>query len=180
MARISEKIKKEILKQQNNRCADCPRELTPKITHFDHILPKWDGGYDDLENIQALCANCHANKTHTENKKRHLRKKAKKDFEKTSSTIGDPKKEHQRFSEIYDTLTYSDMLSNPRFRESTAKKIAEVFCKEKNYSKFNNFLEIFDDLTYSDMLTSPRFNGKEALEMAFKRVAVPMNLNFLN
>lgn len=31
--------------------------------HRDHILPKWKGGADILENIQRLCANCHEEKT---------------------------------------------------------------------------------------------------------------------
>jgi len=180
MVRISERIIKEVLEKQNNRCADCPRELTPKITHFDHILPRWDGGDDDLENIQALCANCHSNKTHTENKKKFLKKKVKNNGEKILPSKNNPKKEHQRFFEAYNVLTESDMLSFPRFRESTAKKIAEVFCKEENYSKFYDFLEIFDELTESDMLSSPKFSGRDALKMALRRVGVSMDLSFLN
>jgi hypothetical protein len=31
--------------------------------HRDHIVPKFKGGSNELENIQLLCANCHEDKT---------------------------------------------------------------------------------------------------------------------
>ena len=33
---------------------------------FDHILPKSAGGNDEIENIQAVCIECHYLKTTTE------------------------------------------------------------------------------------------------------------------
>jgi hypothetical protein len=38
---------------------------------MDHIVPLRDGGKNDLENFQAVCANCHALKTLKENQQYH-------------------------------------------------------------------------------------------------------------
>ncbi len=35
-------------------------------THVDHIVPKEQGGSDDLDNLQTLCKACHEHKTATE------------------------------------------------------------------------------------------------------------------
>jgi hypothetical protein len=44
-----------------SRCGASRRKL-----HRDHITPKWQGGADDEDNIQMLCANCHEDKTYEE------------------------------------------------------------------------------------------------------------------
>ena len=31
--------------------------------HRDHVIPRFEGGSDDLANIQLLCGNCHEDKT---------------------------------------------------------------------------------------------------------------------
>lgn len=41
--------------------------------HLDHIVPRADGGDEWLEdNLQILCAPCHAEKTRTENRARSI------------------------------------------------------------------------------------------------------------
>jgi len=39
-------------------------------TEVDHIVPLHKGGTDDLDNLQSLCHDCHAEKTATEQGKR--------------------------------------------------------------------------------------------------------------
>ena len=39
--------------------------LHPKGFDIDHIVELRDGGKDELDNLQALCATCHAKKTRT-------------------------------------------------------------------------------------------------------------------
>jgi 5-methylcytosine-specific restriction endonuclease McrA len=75
--KISEKVKKEILKRQENKCAN-----KDNINGYKCLLWKYEGGnfdsakyeFDHIEeysltqnnsvnNIQALCPNCHAVKT---------------------------------------------------------------------------------------------------------------------
>ena len=48
-------------------CAHCNREAS---TDVDHIIPKADGGKDAMENLQGLCATCHAIKTTREKRER--------------------------------------------------------------------------------------------------------------
>ncbi len=60
---IPEYIKVEILKRQNNRCAMCGSLLSEDILEYDHKIPVALGGTSSIDNIQALCANCHKLKT---------------------------------------------------------------------------------------------------------------------
>jgi len=48
-------------------CANADRITT--ATQVDHIKPKAEGGTDDLDNLQAICADCHADKTAAESAK---------------------------------------------------------------------------------------------------------------
>lgn len=43
----------------NPLCVMCGRPSTD----VDHIIPKAQGGTDDIENLQALCHECHSRKT---------------------------------------------------------------------------------------------------------------------
>ena len=79
---ITQKKKEIIVSRQNNKCANNP--YTPAINLSDYKCPFWiynngnfdESGYDidhieefsithndDLENLQALCHNCHSVKT---------------------------------------------------------------------------------------------------------------------
>ena len=52
-----------ILRSQHHLCAMCRADITKLPVHFDHRIPLAMGGADEIENIQALCPNCHAIKT---------------------------------------------------------------------------------------------------------------------
>lgn len=41
-------------------CRTCKRALA---TELDHIVPKFEGGTDDMDNLQPLCRECHQTKT---------------------------------------------------------------------------------------------------------------------
>lgn len=51
-----------LLVWQDFRCAICGEELT-KSYQVDHIVPFSAGGKTTLENLQALCLNCHKQKS---------------------------------------------------------------------------------------------------------------------
>lgn len=51
--------------RQHYVCATCNMLLHPKGFDIDHIVELRDGGKDELDNLQALCATCHAKKTRT-------------------------------------------------------------------------------------------------------------------
>lgn len=61
---------RKALFESNPLCAECWRDgrVTP-ATERDHIIPWSDGGTDDLDNIQALCADCHEAKSQIESQK---------------------------------------------------------------------------------------------------------------
>ena len=46
-------------------CQHC-NEYAGKSAHCDHIIPKAQGGTNELSNLQALCHRCHSIKTKAE------------------------------------------------------------------------------------------------------------------
>jgi len=54
--------KKYIGSQQGWRCKICKKQLDYTY-EVDHIISLEDGGNNDINNLQALCRNCHGKKT---------------------------------------------------------------------------------------------------------------------
>lgn len=61
----------EVAYHQKYRCNKCGILLPPTF-QVDHIKELCDGGEDRFENLQALCPNCHAQKTRLHSLKRGL------------------------------------------------------------------------------------------------------------
>lgn len=59
---FSEYVKEETLRRQNHRCNSCNQLLN--VVDYDHI--DGDRSNNDIGNCQALCPNCHAEKTRRE------------------------------------------------------------------------------------------------------------------
>ena len=55
----------QIAASQKWCCRICT-ELLPGVFHIDHTIPLKFGGDDNLENVTAVCIQCHALKTHEE------------------------------------------------------------------------------------------------------------------
>ena len=62
---VARKHRWTIAHRQSYVCATCNMLLHPKAFDIDHIVELRDGGKDELDNLQALCATCHAKKTRT-------------------------------------------------------------------------------------------------------------------
>ena len=58
-------LKKRVAYRQKYRCALC-NILLPPTYQVDHITPLFLGGSNHPTNLQALCPNCHADKTQTD------------------------------------------------------------------------------------------------------------------
>lgn len=63
---VSETKKKYVASQQNWKCGDCGVQLTHTF-EVDHKIRLEHGGGNDVDNLVALCRNCHGNKTAMEN-----------------------------------------------------------------------------------------------------------------
>lgn len=58
------KLRKIILERDSYLCQQCKRRGTVRAaTEVDHIIPKFKGGDDDHDNLEAICKQCHASKT---------------------------------------------------------------------------------------------------------------------
>lgn len=55
-------IRYEVLKRAGGRCELCGIPHQERALEVDHIVPRKEGGPDDLANYQALCWKCNANK----------------------------------------------------------------------------------------------------------------------
>jgi hypothetical protein len=60
--KVSEKTKKIVASNQKWKCNICS-ELLSASYEVDHINPLFKGGSNEIDNLQALCRNCHGNKT---------------------------------------------------------------------------------------------------------------------
>lgn len=79
--------KKEILYQQDNKCAKCHKKLDPRAIQFDHRKPWASGGRTITRNGRALCGKCHDIITHNQ----RLKKTDKRRKKKPSSVFDLPK-----------------------------------------------------------------------------------------
>lgn len=80
--RISKQYKLDIMYSQKYQCNICKDLLHPSC-EIDHIKPLCNGGKDILENLQALCGNCHNIKSYKE--RNTIKKDKDKNINKSSS-----------------------------------------------------------------------------------------------
>ena len=60
--KLSESVKKIVASNQRWTCNMCHNILDASY-EVDHIIPLYKGGSNDINNLQALCRNCHGMKT---------------------------------------------------------------------------------------------------------------------
>jgi len=65
LRRVTERTKKIVAEAQRWACCDCG-DLLPSTYQVDHVVPLWKGGSNDVDNLRAMCPNCHALKTQRE------------------------------------------------------------------------------------------------------------------
>jgi len=64
-----ERLRRQALDRDNGLCQPCFALGGIKIgTQVDHIIPKAQGGTDDLANLQTICEACHKAKTSRESR----------------------------------------------------------------------------------------------------------------
>jgi len=60
---FNQTTKNHVWHRQDGKCTRCKAQLKPISTQYDHIIAWEDGGKSDESNCQALCSNCHSEKT---------------------------------------------------------------------------------------------------------------------
>ena len=60
---INKHVRKEVICKQNSQCNTCTKPLTEYNTNIDHKIGVQFGGTNDEDNLQALCVECHSEKT---------------------------------------------------------------------------------------------------------------------
>lgn len=62
---VTEKTKKIIASNQQWKCFHC-NSILDYTYEIDHKIPLYKGGNNDINNLQALCRNCHGKKTYND------------------------------------------------------------------------------------------------------------------
>ena len=60
--KVSDKVKKYVAANQTWKCIKC-KKILEATYEVDHIVPLYKGGSNEPNNLQALCRNCHGQKT---------------------------------------------------------------------------------------------------------------------
>ena len=68
--KLSKSLRYDIAWHQDHKCRACGMKL-PRSFQIDHIKALEDGGLDVAENLQALCAQCHAEKSYLRQTMKH-------------------------------------------------------------------------------------------------------------
>lgn len=63
---VSDKLRRVIMKRDDRRCQIGGEHCVFTATEVDHIVPVFEGGGDERENLRAVCSPCHAVKTQEE------------------------------------------------------------------------------------------------------------------
>ena len=69
--KVSETTKKYVASQQSWKCNIC-KGILNHTYEIDHIVPLYKGGTNQYTNLQALCRDCHANKTYTDRENKSI------------------------------------------------------------------------------------------------------------
>ncbi|MCP4074432.1 MAG: HNH endonuclease [Hyphomicrobiales bacterium] len=62
-----DRIRKQVLIRDGELCQPCWKAgRVTRATQVDHVIPKTEGGTDELSNLQSICKACHGVKTQRE------------------------------------------------------------------------------------------------------------------
>jgi predicted HNH restriction endonuclease len=119
--------RKEILYQQDNKCARCHKKLDPRTVEFDHKKPWASGGRTIIVNGRALCPNCHRIVTHNTRLKKLEKNKSKKNKRK--------RKEKSLFGEEFFGLKTKKRRKKSNFEKDMEKAFEKFNFKTKKKKK---------------------------------------------
>jgi ATP-dependent DNA helicase RecQ len=53
-------VRRAVLERDGHRCRDCPESVDRRDLDVHHLVPRVDGGRDEISNCITLCDGCHA------------------------------------------------------------------------------------------------------------------------
>lgn len=65
---FSKGTKRDAFARALGRCEECTQSLAGRRAEYDHIIPDYIGGTNDLDNCRVLCPKCHRSKTVNEDR----------------------------------------------------------------------------------------------------------------
>ena len=60
---VPNSVRYQVLKSANGKCMLCGASAAEAVLHVDHIVPRSEGGTNDIENLQCLCEQCNLGKS---------------------------------------------------------------------------------------------------------------------
>jgi len=159
---ISPSVKNEIIEKQKNSCNICKETLIDY--EIDHIRPLSNGGSNNNKNLQALCIECHKNKTM--NEKANCEHFHIKDYESTFSIEAYNTINSKFFNKVQFTnyLVQDDIVNKIRenyFSISRLKNpVNKIFANDINKCRRNILLHAgYDFPVYSCLDNIQKFDG---------------------
>ncbi len=118
-----------ILKRQKDKCAICGSKFSARsVVHWDHKRALALGGSDTTRNIQALCPNCHAEKTREDRSKISKTNRKKKEEDPFAVDLFGKSNGGRKKSDPFDNIL-GDISSTgkPRRRKKKKKDPFNIF-----------------------------------------------------
>ena len=60
---VPNSVRYQVLKSANGKCMLCGALASDAVLHVDHIVPRSEGGTNDIESLQRLCEQCNLSKS---------------------------------------------------------------------------------------------------------------------
>jgi len=115
LRKTSEATKKQVAASQRWTCAHCS-ELLSSSFEVDHTIPLWRNGADAVENLRALCSNCHSQKSQKESQERAAEKRSQMEEARSRYERGvEREEETKRVTEEHSSGTVRCMECSRRY-----------------------------------------------------------------
>ena len=124
---LSRSMRVEIAYRQNYACRRCKQFPIPPNFEVDHIIELQDGGKDVADNLQALCPQCHKEKTRLNRLRKNsiFRDSVMADYQKFIQPAPEPHKKRKRRPEYVPMPPKTRLKSQPREDKEDREDIQE-------------------------------------------------------
>jgi hypothetical protein len=147
---LTENQKYEILEKQEHLCKWCKK---PYVNYeYDHIAELWEGGSNNLDNFQALCYECHKQKTAMNRNKRLLLERRSmneeetidSDIERDNGEISESESMSEKKVIIYENQTVKRSIKDKNF-DPILDANKQVIYADYTVNDLNTLLYVLED-----------------------------------